>query len=80
MALARSYKLGSLRRTEFARKVGVHPSTLDVWCRRLRKEGEPEAVTAEFTEVTVTEVPEPSIQPDVEVELPFGVTLRFFGT
>lgn len=79
MALARSFERSELNCAEFSQKVGVHPSTLQRWCQRLQQARKPKAVTAEFTEVEVLATPTVSSQPSVEVELPFGVTLRFFG-
>lgn len=79
LALARSFQRSELSRAEFSQKVGVHPSTVKRWCQLLRDTKGPELTTAEFAEVTVVETPSSKCKPDVEVTLPFGVTLRFFG-
>ena len=79
LALARAFERSELNSREFSQKVGVHPSTLQRWCQRLRKGTEPRALVNEFTDVEVIETSAVSRQPSVEMALPFGVTLRFFG-
>jgi len=77
--LAKSFERSELNGAEFSSQLGIHPDTLRRWCQKRREQRESKAVTAEFTEAKVIEDASTSKEPEVEVALPFGVTLRFFG-
>lgn len=81
-ALARAFEHSDLTKREYCRRHGLSVNSLDYWTREAAKERS-EVLEAAFFEVQVTDsapVTPPSCQPDLEVELPMGVKLRFFGT
>lgn len=80
-ALARGYRASNLSKAEYCRRCGLSVNSLDYWLRESEKEEMSAAETA-FFEVRVTDSeasPTPKVQPDLEVDLPYGVKLRFFG-
>lgn len=81
-ALARAFGQSNLTKAEYCRRHGFSAGSFDYWCREARKEKNG-GIEEAFFEVQVadsTPVTRPSRQPDLEVELPLGVKLRFFGT
>lgn len=80
-ALAQGFRSSNLSKAEYCRRNGLSASNLDYWLREAVKE-ESGVVEAAFFEIQVADgVPStPARQPDLEVELPLGVKLRFFGT
>ena len=79
LEMARRYESGSLSKAAFCRSEKVSTGSLDHWVRVLRQERLGDFVEASFVEVEVSAAPPRSERPHVEVELPFGVKLRFFG-
>ena len=82
LALARAFETSNLSKAEYCRRHGFSAGSLDYWCREARKEQVGGIVEA-FFEVQVADSAPASLplrQPDLEVELPLGVKLRFFGT
>ena len=82
-ALARGFETSRLSKSEYARRHGLSINVLDYWIREAARE-DSSALEAAFFEVQVTDSPVPEAkmpprQPDLEVELPHGVKLRFFG-
>jgi len=64
----------------FCRAEGVSNGALDHWLRVLREERTVGGfVEASFVEAEVNQIEANAAQPHVEVELPFGVKLKFFG-
>ncbi len=80
LALARGFETSKLSKAKYCRQHGLSVNSLDHWLREATKE-ERGAVEATFFEVQVSDGPTSvsSRQPDLEVELPLGVKLRFFG-
>ncbi len=82
-ALARAFESSKMTKAEYCRRHGMSVSTFDYWRSEAAKE-EAGAVEAAFFEIQVadskTSAPQLALQPDLEVELPLGVKLRFFGT
>lgn len=82
LALARAFGQSNLTKAEYCRRHGLSVNSFDYWTREAAKE-KSEVLEASFFEVQVTDsapVTPPSCRPALEVELPMGVTLRFFGT
>lgn len=82
LALARAFGQSNLTKAEYCRRHGLSVNSLGYWIREAAKE-KSESLEAAFFEVQVTDsapVTPSSSQPDLEVELPMGVKLRFFGT
>ena len=81
-ALARAFGTSNLTKAEYCRQHGLSSNSLDHWIRELAK-AEQGTIERSFFEIEMTDgptvVPQPR-QPDLEVELPLGVKLRFFGT
>lgn len=82
-ALARRFEQSELSKTDYARQHGLSVNSLNYWIGEATKE-ESRAVETAFYEIKVTDGPvssrqDPPRQPDLEVELPLGVKLRFFG-
>lgn len=81
-ALARAFEHSNLTKAEYCRRHGLSVNSFDYWSREAAKE-EPQALEPTFFEIQVADSPPvhqpPSRQPDLEVELPLGVKLRFFG-
>lgn len=83
LALARAFETSGLTKVDYGRQHGISANSLDYWCREAHKEKlEKETVEAAFFQVQVEDGPPAATprQPDLEVELPLGVKLRFFGT
>lgn len=78
LAMARRYEEGKLTKAAFCELEGVCLSNLDYWRRQLRDEAQGEFLQADFVELRPTSRPEPQ-SPKLELELPFGVTLRIYG-
>jgi len=81
-ALARAFGTSDLTKAEYCRQHGLSANSLDHWIREIAK-AERETVEASFFEIQMTDGPTAVLQPrrpDLEVELPLGVKLRFFGT
>lgn len=81
-ALARGFETSKLSKVEYCRRYQLSVNSLDYWLREAAKE-EQGAVEATFFDVQVSDNSAPMLQsrqPDLEVELPLGVKLRFFGT
>ena len=81
-ALARRFETSKLSKAEYCRQHQLSVNSFDYWLREAAKE-EQGAVEATFFEVQVSDNPAPILpprEPDLEVELPLGVKLRFFGT
>ena len=80
-ALARGFEASGLTKRDYCRQHGLSTGSFDHWLREAAKAevGEREG---SFIEISVADsAPEvQSRQPDLEVELPLGVKLRFFGT
>lgn len=80
LALVRSFPESGLSRAEFCRRHDLPVSTFDYWRRTARIEEAESTVDGHFVEVLVEDVAkEPEWRPEMEVELPYGVKLRFFG-
>lgn len=81
--LARAFESSKMTKAEYCRRHGMSVSSFDYWRSEAAKE-EAGTVEAAFFEIQVadsrTSVSQPARQPDLEVELPLGVKLRFFGT
>lgn len=81
-ALARAFEQSNLTKAEYCRRHGFSTGSFEHW-RREAKKAENGGIVEAFFQVQVadsTPVNPPSRQPDLEVELPLGVKLRFFGT
>ena len=83
LALARGFETSKLSKAKYCRQHGLSVNSLNYWIGEATKE-ESRAVETAFYEIKVTDAPvssrqEPPRQPDLEVELPLGVKLRFFG-
>lgn len=80
-ALARRFRSSNLSKAEYCRRNGLSVNILDYWLREAAKE-ESGIVEAAFFEIQVADSgpAAPARQPELEVELPLGVKLRFFGT
>ncbi len=84
LEMVRRFEQSTLSKKEFCRLEGVPRTTLDYWRRRAQhskvaEAGFIEVVTTEDATSTAVEVYSQTRQPQVELELPFGVKLRFFG-
>jgi hypothetical protein len=80
LALVRSFPKSGLSRAEFCRCHDLPVSTFDYWRHTARLEGVEGTVDGHFVEVHVEDAPqETERRPEMEVELPYGVKLRFFG-
>jgi hypothetical protein len=81
--MARRFESGSVSKAQFCRAERISSGSLDHWLRVSREEqSEVGFIEANFVEVNAgarTAVPAEDQQPDIEVQLPFGVKLRFFG-
>ena len=80
-ALARGFETSNLSKADYCRKHGLSVNSFDYWSREAAKE-ESGAVETAFFEIQVADsLPTitPPRQPDLEVELPLGVKLWFFG-
>ena len=80
-ALARAFETSGLTKSDYCRRHGLSVNSFDYWLREAAK-GESGAMDAAFFEITVADSA-PTLsprQPDLEVDLPLGVKLRFFGT
>jgi hypothetical protein len=81
-ALARAFEHSNMTKAEYCRRHGLSVNSFDYWSREAAKE-EPQALEPTFFEIQVTDsqpVAATPRQPDLEVELPLGVKLRFFGS
>ena len=81
-ALVKSFPKSGLSRAEFCRLHGLTVNSFNYWLKEWRFQTGGSITDAEFVEVQIAESPEPTRvhrQPDVELELPHGVKLRFFG-
>ena len=80
LALVRSFPESGLSRTEFCKRHRLPVSMFDYWRRAARIDAAEEAVEGRFVEVRIEDAPDKADQrPEMEVELPYGVKLRFFG-
>ena len=86
MALVGDFQTSGLSRVEYSRLHEVSVSKFDYWLAKWRKEQEPETgvLEAEFIQLDLgglsrTPAAGSRAVPDVEVELPHGVRLRFFN-
>lgn len=84
LALASDYAGSGLGRAEYSRLHGLHVSKLDYWLRKWRDEqSSTDVLDSEFIELDfgglVRSDATPGALPDVELELPHGVKLRFFN-
>ena len=81
-ALVKSFPESGLSRAEFCRRHGLTVNSFNYWLKEMRIQGAESITDAKFVEVQIAENPEftrISQQADVELELPHGVKLRFFG-
>lgn len=82
-ALARGFGTSNLSKAEYCRRHGLSVNSFDYWSREATKE-ESGAVEAAFFEIQIadsaTVTTPPLRQPELEVELPLGVKLRFFSS
>ncbi len=81
-ALARGFKSSNLSKAEYCQRHGLSRSSLDYWVREADKVDPGDLEEGSYFEVQVTDsAPIKALrQPDLEIELPLGVKLRFFGT
>ena len=80
-ALARAFETSGLTKSEYCRRHGLSTGSFDHWLREASR-SESGTLEGSFIEISVADSA-PAIspqQPDLEVELPLGVKLRFFGT
>ena len=78
LAMAKRYEEGDLTKAQFCKLEGVSLGNLDYWRRQLRDEAHGGFLEADFVELRPAVRPEGK-SPQIEIELPFGVTLRIFG-
>ena len=85
LAMARRFEQANISKDHFCKAESVSMSTLDYWRHQLRVNDQG-ALEAQFVELVVdepgrvgTRPPAPGQRPDLEVQLPLGVKLRFFG-
>lgn len=80
--LVQRFPQSGLNKSDFCRQNELPINSFDYW-RRMAKERDPSgSVGVQFIQVEVAASEKPdcvSTSPDVEVVLPFGVKLRFFG-
>jgi len=79
LAMARRFETGGLSKNEFCRREGISGCKLNYWLKNLDKERQQVVADAEFIEVVVTEPVVQAQEVACEVELPYGVKLRFYG-
>lgn len=80
LELVKGFRESGLSRAEFCRHHGLPVSTFDYWRRAARIEEAESTVDGHFVEVHVEDAhQETEPRPEMEVELPYGVKLRFFG-
>ena len=83
LALARRFERGKISKSKFCLAEGISEGSLDHWRRALRDERPGQGfIEASFIEVDASGgnlLAAKTSQADIEVELPFGVKLRFFG-
>ncbi len=80
LALVRDFQESRLSRAEFCRRRDLPVSTFDYWRRTARIEEAQSTVDGHFVEVHVEDAhQETGPRLEIEVELPYGVKLRFFG-
>jgi hypothetical protein len=82
IALARGFDASNLTKAEYCRRHGLSANSFAYWYSEANKAQPEGIVEAAFFQVQVEEGPPVATprQPDLEVELPLGVKLRFFGT
>jgi hypothetical protein len=82
LALARGFDASNLTKAEYCRRHGLSANSFAYWYSESKKTQPEGIVEAAFFQVQVEDGPRAasSRQPDLEVELPLGVKLRFFGT
>lgn len=81
-ALARAFGTSELTKAEYCRRHGLSTNSLDHWIREAAKQ-DSETIEGAFYEIQVAADAPTAFQarqPDLEVDLPLGVKLRFFGT
>ena len=81
-ALVKSFPESGLSRAEFCRRHGLTVNSFNYWLKEMRIQGVGSITDTEFVEVQIAEDPEFTRVPrqaEVELELPHGVKLRFFG-
>ena len=80
LALVRSFPESGVSKAEFCKQHDLPMSTFDYWRRTVQIEDAENMVDGHFVEVHVESArAEPDRQPTMEVELPYGVKLRFYG-
>lgn len=91
--MARRFEQTSISKDNFCKAENISMSTLDYWRQQLRLDDTfgngyafQGAVEGQFVELiadkpgrVTTRPPAPGQRPDLEVQLPLGVKLRFFG-
>ncbi len=82
IALARGFDASDLTKAEYCRRHGLSTNSFAYWYSEAHKAQPDGIVEAAFFQVEVADAPPAVVprQPDLEVELPLGVKLRFFAT
>ena len=85
-AIFNRYDRSGLSQEQFCKREGLSLTTFAMWRRKIRAASSSLATQpSSFVEVCipdsvkVTEVQVPDVRPDLVVELPYGVVLRFHG-
>lgn len=79
LELVRSFPKSGLSRTEFCRRHNLPVSTFDYWRRTAQIEEASSTFEGQFVEVRVEDTEDLRSTQDMEIELPYGVKIRFFG-
>lgn len=81
LEMVRRFHRSEMSRAEFSKAEGIPVSTLDYWRARTRSPRNETADAEPFIEVEVEDVTTARAyrEPSLEVELPMGIKLRFFG-
>ncbi len=80
--LVRRFSRSGLKKSEFCRQNGLPINSFDYWLRVAEQRDSPDLIEAEFVRVEVAGSESAEFEPaspDLEIDLPFGVKLRFFG-
>lgn len=82
LALARGFDASNLTKVEYCRRHGLSANSFAYWYSQAKDQQSEGIVESAFFQVQVEDGPPAatSRKPDLEVELPLGVKLRFFGT
>lgn len=82
IALARGFDESNLTKAEYCRRHSLSANSFAYWYSEAHKAQSEGIMEAAFFQVQVADTLPAATprQPDLEVELPLGVKLRFFGT